>query len=68
MEMFATLDKVMKDYLIPTVPEIMNKELSIFGDVKKTKELWDGKKFKIPLQIGYNERGVGARGEDITLP
>jgi hypothetical protein len=69
MEALAVLEDVMREYYLPTVPEVFNHETTIYGDLEKSaKGIQGGKSVVGPLHIAYNERGIGNRNENETLP
>lgn len=69
MEALSVLQDVMREYYLPTVPEVFNHETTIYGELEKTaKGIQGGKSVVGPLHIAYNERGIGNRNENETLP
>jgi len=68
MEKLSVLNYVMKNYYEPEVPTLLNNNLTLFPELKKTKEFIQDTKIIIPMQIAVNERGVGPRPELGTLP
>lgn len=69
MEQLSVLQDVMREFFLPTIIEVFNNELDLYGEIEKTsKGIEGGKSIVIPLQLGYNERGIGARTEGETLP
>lgn len=68
MERLSVLNYVMKNYYEPEVPTLLNNNLTLYPELKKTKEFIQDTKIIIPMQIAVNERGVGPRAELGTLP
>ena len=69
MESLTVLQKVMREYYLDTVDEVFNHSLTIYGDMEKSAEgIQGGKSIVGSLWIAYNERGVGNRNENETLP
>jgi hypothetical protein len=69
MENLTVLQDVMREYYIDAVDEVFNHETTIYGDMEKSaKGIQGGKSIVGPLWIAYNERGIGNRAENETLP
>lgn len=68
MEKLDVMTYVMRNYFIPEVPTLQNNSLTMYPELKKTKEFIQDKKIIIPMQIAVNERGIGSREELATLP
>lgn len=68
MEKITYLEDVMKHYYEPSVPQLWNSNLFLYPELTKTKKFIQDSQIIIPLQTSVNERGVGSRGEEQTLP
>jgi hypothetical protein len=69
VETLAVLEDVMREYFLPSVPTRFAEKLSLYGDMEKSaKGIEGGKSVVIPMHIALNERGIGNRNENETLP
>jgi hypothetical protein len=69
VEQLTVLEDVMREYFLPAVPTRFAEKLTLYGDMEKSaKGIEGGKSVVIPMHIALNERGVGNRAENETLP